>query len=303
MTKIIVLLFPVIWLKLSSSTEIPTYKCLDLEPRFCYLRDINLTKKQPNFNIEIDNPDIVTHVFVQQSFIPLLSNSICKVFKNLESIQIKRAFIDEIAEDAFENCLNLDFVDLDENHLKELPETLFSNSTKLMFLFLSGNFLQSVPDNLLSNSEYLNILDLSKNKIQKLSLTSLETNERLEYLLIYSNDLLTFDGEKLLKKFPYLQGVAFNDNLLPCEQHLKLVEFFTENEIESYDLADGRQRFVRVQKVGDVFCVADVDWTGLFYKREVEQSDLEELRNSLDELKGQVEEKLNLIRNLSATLL
>lgn len=277
-----------------------TYKCKERDPNICYLTDIQLAKDDPDFEIEVSDRSNIYTVYVEESKIPTLSSSLCKPFPNLINLYIFSAAIETISEDAFKDCPSLEFFDLRNNYLKNVPETLFQNSTNLEFLFLDGNLLEELPENLFSSSTKLKAVSINNNRIKDIPFSALTNNQNLEFLYLHSNDLIAYDIEQVLAQFPNLIGVSFNNNLLSCERYFEIVDLLNEREIRVISSTLPRQRFVQVQEVGQVYCLADVDWTGVYYKRiaESQQEQEEELLDKIKDTKIILSKKVNLIKKL-----
>lgn len=280
----------------TEAPDLPNFICQDRDPNICYLKGIQLTKTETEFTIESIDRLTVQTIFVDESIIPIVSSSFCNSLPNLINIYINAAQVEEIQQDAFLPCQSLEFIDLHQNKIKQIPENLFSNSTKLQYLFLHSNYIRELPENLFINTPELNGISLGDNKLQNVPFEALRTNQKLQSLLIHTNDILTFDAERVVKQFPNLNLVAFNNNLLSCEIHLEIVDWFIEKGLRVSQSMDLRWRYVIVRKVGDVFCVGDVDWTGLYYKRVAEKSELENLKRRVEDVRSQLDDTMALLK-------
>lgn len=208
-----------------TDTEIPTYTCqLYDDGSRCDLTGIHVTTKQPFFKISTSNPEKITEIFISQSNIPILSNSICTIFPSLIRINIV-ANVKQIHKDAFESCPNVLEISLANNLIEKLDKDTFKSNTELFSLSLEGNQLKELPDEIFATLEDLEFLHLENNCLTGFNTNLLAQNKILAVLFIFSNNLTDLDVEKLKRNISSLEAVYANNNDFSCKRVREMTLF------------------------------------------------------------------------------
>lgn len=297
------IIFSLVFVTFSSAAlaQIPEFTCDISTAEECLLTGLNLTRDEPEFDIEVPLPAIpglIRKFEIQDSTIPvLIIKRVCKELPLLWTIRVNNAEVEEVQSDTFEGCnraielyltnnkiktlpstmlnnMPLNVVSFANNSIREIPETLFSSKNGFNFvgIKLSGNKLERLPDALFENVFSLGFLALSDNKFQEVPYQVLNSSAELTSFLIYSNDITSIDIDRILKASPALQYFEFNDNYLRCEEQLKLVEFLEEREILTGTLNVQRKRFVPIEEIGQIRCLGEVEWAAVYYNQRLDRS-------------------------------
>lgn len=254
------------------SQEPPTYACDDLENPFsCTLTGIQVTRNKPDFYIIAPEPNRVNFLLVNQSTIPFLTDNICSKFPELIDIVVRHVGIEELKDKAFKRCKDLKTIDLRGNNIQVVPEKLLNGLKELKSIWLDNNMIKTFPDNMLIGLPRLLDVSFDQNRVKVFPYEMFKRNGLVRFLRFHSNDLLNLDEMRLMEALPNLESVAFNNNLLSCERHIELHEFFIRNGKYSQLQWSERQRFVKVRDLGKLKCLEDVEWSALFYKRVAEK--------------------------------
>lgn len=282
----------------------PLYRCADLgDNSTCHLENVTVSKSRPNFRIRAPDPNQVRSVFIEKSTIPLLMGNICANFLNMRSLTAANVLIEEVHEDAFKECFRLISVDLSKNALRQLPENLFWNNQDLNYLYLEGNFLKELPDQLLKSVTGLSALSLGQNRIKDVPFEALKNQKQLKVLQLHSNDILNIDEDKLVESFPDLQTFEFNNNQMSCDRLFEVHQYLIKKGVSVPYTAAARFRYHNILRVAEYWCLADDDWTGVYYKRVGENKKVEELEGKVKELEEQISSGMDSIKELLAKVL
>lgn len=277
----------------------PLARCADLSDNStCLLTQVKVSKSNPNFRIQSPNPLEVRSTFINDSVVPVLTGNICKKFVNLRSLVAIRILIEDILEDAFKDCRNLISLDLSGNQIKHISNVLFQNTVQLKYFYVESNFLKYIPDGLFSSISTLSAFSINHNRLKEVPINALSNQRELIILGIHSNDILNFNEDTINKMFPNLQTIEFNNNKLSCDRQFDIQEYFAENNVSTPYTALPRYRYHQINQIGSVFCVGDVDWTGLYYKRVAEGEEIEQLKVQVDNLEHQLESTLQVVEKL-----
>lgn len=277
----------------------PIARCEDTgDNTTCLLSNVKVSKTRPNFRIRSPSPDDVRSVFITNSTVPVLINNICNAFLNVRSITAQRIYIEEIREDAFEDCTRLISLDLSDNVIKSLPDRLFQNVISFNYLYLDSNFIKEIPDGLFGAGTALKAFNLNHNRLKEVPVQVLKKFKDLTCLQVHSNDILNFNEKEIVETFPSLQSFEFNNNQLSCDRQFKIQEYLRDLRISFPYTALPRQRFHLVNTIGFYVCVGDVEWTGLYYKRVAENHEIEKLKQEVKELQTRIDDELDLVIDL-----
>lgn len=220
------ILFSTIFMVQSADPEIPTYECKisDWDKTRCDLVGLQLTKEQPYFKIQIDQPEKIRGISISGS-IPVLTNSICNSFPALEHLSIPYSKIETVLENAFENCAEIKDINLMNNKIKGLHVNTFKNNLKLSVLYLETNRIKRLEEDTFINLVELQILMLGNNNLTEFSPMLLKRSQKMGNLQLYTNNLSDFDLESLHNLNPSLNILYINNNEISCIRMQELVEF------------------------------------------------------------------------------
>lgn len=277
----------------------PLARCEELgDNSTCLLTQVMVSKSRPNFRLRSPDPDQVRSVFIKDSVIPLLTGNICSKFLNMRSLTGNRISIEEIREDAFEDCTRLISVDLSENQIKRISGGLFRNSPALKYFYLESNFVKHVPDDLFKDNPDLAAFNMNHNRLKEVPVKALEHLHDLTVLSLHSNDILNLNEEKINELFPNLQTIELNNNQISCDRWFEIQDSFNEARVKTTDTGLPRNRYHEIIQIGNFFCVGDVDWTGIYYKRVAESGEIERLKEQVRALESQLEITLDHVAEL-----
>ncbi|KAL7671349.1 hypothetical protein ACOME3_006249 [Neoechinorhynchus agilis] len=187
----------------------------------------------------------VIHESEQSYRSSVLSNSLLFKLKRVKELNIKRAGIVKIDEDAFKEFMSLVRLSLSFNSISVIPAKFPLQLPLLKILRLSNNMLTSESIDVICRLRYLKLLDLSYNLIDHLvgnpikSVYKMESFKNLRYLhityLANATDLFSRkDQYSKLYEFIFTNGSAkaFDINMLAPAPQLENLEI-TRNQLES----------------------------------------------------------------------
>ncbi|KAL7676169.1 hypothetical protein ACOME3_002425 [Neoechinorhynchus agilis] len=162
----------------------------------------------------------------------VLSNSLLHKFRGVKQLDIERAGIVKIQEDAFQEFMRIRRLSLSFNNISVIPVHFPQQLPLLNILRLSNNMLTSESINVISQLRYLKLLDLRNNLIEHLSAQDCSSFCNLEELYIVGNPIKSVDKMEWFKNLRYLH-ISYlanvTDLLRRKEQYSRLYEFIVAN--------------------------------------------------------------------------
>lgn len=211
-----------------TSSKLPTYECTMNTEMFCALNNIQLSKESSDFQPVAKDPLAVKEVLLNRTTLPVLTNTICKTFPNLEAIWAINNGIEELSDDAFVHCPKLQVLSLHGNHLTSLHADTFKNNHNLEHLYISKNHLTVLPDNLFANLTKLTQLDMDHNHLTEFDAGRLLRNMgNLQYFEIFSNHLLDLNVTTIIQLSPRLKEIWIGDNDFQCDRLEEMLRVLT----------------------------------------------------------------------------
>ncbi|KAL7671507.1 hypothetical protein ACOME3_006403 [Neoechinorhynchus agilis] len=170
---------------------------------------------------------------------PVLSSSLLYKLRDVKQLDIARAGIVKIQEDAFEEFKRLVRLSLSFNNISVIPAQFPQQLPLLRILRLSNNILTSESINVISRLRYLKVLDLSYNLIEHLSAQDYSSFYNLEELYIVGNPIKSVDKMESFKNLRYLHITYLanvTDLLRNKDQYSRLYEFIvTDGSATAFD--------------------------------------------------------------------
>ncbi|XP_070557403.1 toll-like receptor Tollo [Ptychodera flava] len=109
---------------------------------------------------------------------------------SMSKIDLQRANVEAISEDAFKHNINLRFVRLMENRINKIEPALFRNLPSLEKVLLQRNQLEYLPPDMFNGSKNTDELNVYNNRLTIISSsTGLQYMENLKRLSVYQNPL------------------------------------------------------------------------------------------------------------------
>lgn len=139
-------------------------------------------------------------------------------YSDLQYLNLSNNNIEEIYEDAFEQCYKLEYIDLSENKLSVLSDKLFQHTILLEYINLKNNFLYSISEHLFKETSNLKNISLGNHNLSILAVNALSNLDKLEYLSIENS------GIKSLNKSTFGQHNHLKSILLNNCTHLTTIE-------------------------------------------------------------------------------
>ncbi|KAL7671329.1 hypothetical protein ACOME3_006229 [Neoechinorhynchus agilis] len=162
----------------------------------------------------------------------VLSNSLLYKLKRVKELDIERAGIAKIQEDAFKEFKRLVRLSLSFNSISVIPAKFPRQLPLLKILRLSNNMLTSESINVICRLRYLKLLDLSYNLIDHLGSSRSGYFYYLKELYIVGNPIKSVDKMESFKNLRYLHITYLanvNDLLGGKDQYSRLYEFMVTN--------------------------------------------------------------------------
>ncbi|XP_070502074.1 coagulation factor X-like [Chironomus tepperi] len=190
--------------------EITGYMCkLDLDVKGDRVNDVG------GGHLEGERDTLVDIIKVRPEFYSYLTtfpSTFCSRFKNLEIIDMCRAEISKIEEDALDNCKDLRIIQFYMNKFEQVPANLFAETKKLLKIFITFNSnLKSLPEGLFTDLVELKLLDLSYNMINHLPSGIFDGLDNLKELNLEGNSLTDIEIG-LFDKLEFLEVLNMNGN-------------------------------------------------------------------------------------------
>ena len=125
----------------------------------------------------------------------------------VQVLDLGRANLTWLDEDAFLGLENLRLLSLTQNYLTQLPEELLKPLPKLEELFfggktnnygeiiVTGNLLRTVPEQIFFHTKQLKTLEISENKLEQLPAHAFQSLTSLQTLDLESNKISQISGE------------------------------------------------------------------------------------------------------------
>lgn len=167
----------------------------------------------------------------QGSKLEILTNDICNAFSNLKEIWSIYLDLHEIQQDAFESCTRLEELYLYGNNLKNLDKSVFKKNSNLKEIWLNDNQLETINVEIFSHTPILEKLSLAENFLTEINMEEFPKLAHLSNLYLHSNQLSNIDEEKLVEKFPNLQGIRLCPNDFSSTRLNELKLFFNLKHI------------------------------------------------------------------------
>ncbi|KAL7671555.1 hypothetical protein ACOME3_006449 [Neoechinorhynchus agilis] len=169
----------------------------------------------------------------------VLSNSLLHKLKSVRQLDIERAGIVKIQEDAFKEFMRILRLSLSFNNISVIPTQFPKQLPLLRILRLSNNILTSESINVISRLRYLKVLDLNNNLIEHLSAQDYSAFYNLEELYIVGNPIKSVDKMESFKNLRYLHITYLanvTDLLSHKDQYSRLYEFIiTDGSAKAFD--------------------------------------------------------------------
>ncbi|XP_070557404.1 toll-like receptor 13 [Ptychodera flava] len=119
-----------------------------------------------------------------------IPNEWFRTLKNLWKVDLERAHVETISEDAFRFNTKLRFIVLRDNLIKNIEPGLFRNLPSLEKVLLQTNQLKNLPPDMLNGSIKANELNVYSNKLSTITpMAGLQNMENLKRLSVYHNPL------------------------------------------------------------------------------------------------------------------
>lgn len=200
-------------------------------------------------NIFTRNPTKITHVWIQNSTVPILSKSVFQTFTHLKQLSAVGVGIGKLYPGFLRRTNRIETLDLRFNNLTKLSKLTFIGGTNLKDLLLFGNqisvidplafinlrslknlylgrnHLRAVDMKLFNNLVNLRTLSLEANYVKTLNIYSdVKGLKMLQELFLHGNRLKKLEVDQLLDQLPGLQVITVYDNVIPCGNLLEYVQ-------------------------------------------------------------------------------
>lgn len=270
---------------INGSTTLPIFWCkFTLSDYSCDFNNVLLNESHFNFQPAAENISAVKKITFNSSTIPILGESICQSFPNLDELHLRKLKIREINKTALASCKNVRSLYLIGNDLIELGDTIFDFNLKLERLYLNINYIRYLHQKVFINLIQLRVLHLQDNKLTKFDPRLMVSQVNLEQLVLHTNDIMELQERKLLECLPGLKKVAFNNNLLPCDRVDEIMRRFNERGVKVHKDFSIRKRFHPQEELySELLCLDEITWMAVHYRRSRSNLDWTIDSDSLDE--------------------
>lgn len=225
----------------------------------CILNGVRTNRTNWLFHPTSTNNTKITHVLLDNSVMPVLTDELCKTFPNLQSLTLDDISLETITPNALHECKNLSSVSFYQNKVEKINVQTFEMNYELQHLILQNNSLRYFDGRALSSLKKLRHLSLSDNFLRELDLSSFPVIETLTELDIYVNNLKDLDVFLLVEKFPNLKNIFMHNNLFPCDRLLEILVVLRIHgvQIKEWEKAKG-SRNKNLPTIENVECVPPV---------------------------------------------
>lgn len=235
-----------------------TFKCKEVANN-CTFENIQLTLDDYEWEPEAENPELIDNVHFVNCTIPVLTKNICQYFVSLREINVNRAHLVEVKEDAFYDCAVLTRVHLENNQIEHIPRTTFAQGN-IHRINLNGNRIQKL-DCWLFNLANLTEISVSANNLTEFDPEIIKFNRNLKILKLSSNDLADIDIETVVENHPKLRSFQFDDNEISCVRAVEMIKMLQNRKIKTGDISKFKDRYYTQKGVFEGFkCNGDIEW-------------------------------------------
>ncbi|KAL7671559.1 hypothetical protein ACOME3_006453 [Neoechinorhynchus agilis] len=180
-----------------------------------------------------------SHESEKSSRSSVLSSSLLYKLRRVKQLDIERAGIVKIQEDAFKDLKRVVRLSLSFNNISVIPVQFPQQLPLLEMLRLSNNILTSESINVVRKLRYLKVLDLNNNLIEHLSAQDCSSFYPLKELYIVGNPIKSVDKMESFKNLRYLHITYLanvTDLLSHKDQYSRLYEFIvTDGSAKAFD--------------------------------------------------------------------
>lgn len=235
----------------------------------CCISGLSLTRE--NYHIEpvAENLTAITEIELEGT-VPILSNGICKNLPNLERFHSICLSVEEIEENAFQECKNLTGLYLSCNHFVKLERNTFKGLTNLKELHIFGGNI-SLIDLDLTDLQNLSSLYLHAIKIILFPAEILSKQTNLRHLSVDSNNLFDLEIEAITT---YLESININGNNFKCSRLKIILDFLKSKNIKADTSHYGRKRSYTPENIDNIVCLTDLQWNSELISGPFEQQAL-----------------------------
>lgn len=199
--------------------------------------------------IDVQNPILVSAIFLKQSSINIKT---CVIVKNVKGLDVSFNRISTVivnsADDLTELNLshdnlieiknltilkNLQKLDLSFNQIHDIDSSSFSKMTNLQSLNLEKSGLKMIEYGFLSYQTDLTFLDISYNNLGNINFTNLSSLKNLKWIYVDGNQINRIDEiEEFHNMFPALLSIGLDDNDFHCDLLTEIVKELSTYSIE-----------------------------------------------------------------------
>lgn len=140
--------------------------------------------------------------------IELFANS-----EDIEIIELRNNFIQEIVDGSFANLRNISTIDLSYNNIMSIRSSAFINLMNIKKLYLKGNQLSAFKGEFFNTGTGLEELDISDNQLSYLFPSSFRIHPRLKRIDV-SNNKFNFFPSELITSLQFLEHIDLTANQL-----------------------------------------------------------------------------------------
>lgn len=200
----------------SQYQSILTTNCIINSKGWCEFRNVRATEGQPLFQPNSGSSEKITRILFTDSAIPVFTTETCIAFPELRRLDVEQVSLAKLNAEALDNCIRLLYVSFFNNNLQTINRDTFKRNTVLKFISLTWNKLTHIDMTTFSHLYFLEELALDNNQITVIDFRAVGELSKMSILHLGSNQLIDFDEKVIVKRFPNLKKVYFEDNLFPC---------------------------------------------------------------------------------------
>lgn len=259
----------------------PEFKCEAVGKDTCYLNDVQTTWDEPDFDPKCPTTFCmyITVVEIKSGHIPLLTNSLCSAFGDMESLKLSQLSIEKIDNNglgALNFCDTLKTLDLSYNNLTNLDATTFKGLWKLEKLNLQGNPIMELSSSFFNYIQGVKEANLAGTLIPYFPFDdNIRNLKKLEVIQLSNTLLLDIEIEKLILHVPSLKSIHLRDTNIFCSRMTEIRNVAASQGltlVSDVEESKKRQRDYSVTFSGEFECLSKEQWDLEVLKRVVKDT-------------------------------
>ncbi|XP_015833805.1 leucine-rich repeat-containing protein 15-like isoform X1 [Tribolium castaneum] len=148
----------------------------------------------------------------------MLAEDALENLPNLRNLQLMGFNLTQLSPNYFKNLNSLQILTIRSCNVARIEPNFFKNLPNLKDLEISWNEITELPQNLFKNSSKLEVLSFYRNNLTNVTWDEFDGLKSLTYLHVGSNQITSFNAEKIARYMPNLTELDFPINPLDCKK-------------------------------------------------------------------------------------